>query len=80
VAYLMTMTGRQVHATMIFAGALVLSIVLNVLFIPRFGAAGAAVASSSATAAWNLVMLIYVRRTIGIDASALALASNPRAS
>jgi hypothetical protein len=34
---------------------------------------GAAIASSSATAAWNLAMLVYVRRTLGIDASALAL-------
>jgi O-antigen/teichoic acid export membrane protein len=52
---------------------LVLSIALNLLLIPRFGAEGAAVASSSATVAWNLLMLVYVRRTMGIDASALAL-------
>lgn len=77
VAYLMTMTGRHVPATMIFAGALFLSIFLNLLLIPRFGTVGAAVASSSATAAWNLAMLAYVRRTIGIDASALALQRRP---
>jgi O-antigen/teichoic acid export membrane protein len=50
------------------------SVVLNLLLIPRLGAVGAAIASSSATAAWNVAMLVYVRRTIGIDASALALA------
>ena len=74
VSYFATMTGRERQALAIFAGALVLSIVLNVLLIPRFGAVGAAVASSSATVAWNLALLLYVRRAIGIDASALALA------
>jgi O-antigen/teichoic acid export membrane protein len=73
VGYLMILTGRERQALTIFAGALVLSIALNLLLIPRFGAVGAAIASSSATAAWNLAMLVYVRRTIGIDASALAL-------
>jgi O-antigen/teichoic acid export membrane protein len=74
VAYFTVLTGRERQALVIFAGALVVSVCLNLLLIPRFGALGAAVASSSATAAWNLVMLVYVRRTIGIDASALALA------
>ena len=73
VAYLLTLTGRERHALAIFAGALALSVGLNLLLIPRFGAVGAAVASSSATAAWNLAMLVYVRRVIGIDASALGL-------
>lgn len=73
VGYLMILTGREKQSLAIFAGALVLSIVLNLLLIPRFGAVGAAVASSSATIAWNLAMLVYVRRTMGIDASALAL-------
>jgi O-antigen/teichoic acid export membrane protein len=73
VAYYATLTGRERQALGIFAGALLVSIALNLLLIPRFGAVGAAIASSSATAAWNFVMLVYVRRTIGIDASALAL-------
>jgi O-antigen/teichoic acid export membrane protein len=74
VAYYATLTGRERQALAIFAGALLLSIALNLLLIPRFGAAGAAAASSSATAAWNFALLVYVRRTLGIDASALALA------
>lgn len=73
VAYFTTLTGKERQGLAIFAGALVLSIVLNLVLIPRFGAVGAAVASSSATIAWNLAMLVYVRRTMGIDASALAL-------
>jgi O-antigen/teichoic acid export membrane protein len=74
VAYYATLTGRERPALAIFAGALLVSIGLNLLLIPRLGAVGAAIASSSATAAWNVAMLVYVRRTIGIDASALALA------
>lgn len=74
VAYFVTLTGRERQGLAIFAGALALSIGLNLLLIPRYGAVGAAIASSSATIAWNLVMLVYVRRTIGIDASALSLA------
>ena len=73
VSYFATMTGRERQALAIFAGALVLSVGLNIILIPRFGAEGAAIASSSATAAWNLALLVYVRRTIGIDASAVAL-------
>jgi O-antigen/teichoic acid export membrane protein len=80
VAYFATLTGRERPALGIFAGALVLSIALNLLLIPRFGAVGAAIASSSATAAWNLAMLFYVRRTTGIDASAVALPWRPKGS
>jgi O-antigen/teichoic acid export membrane protein len=74
VSYFATMTGRERQALAIFAAALALSVVLNLLLIPRFGVVGAALASSAATIAWNLALLIYVRHTIGIDASALALA------
>ena len=73
VAYYMTLTGHERQALVIFIAALVLSVGLNILLIPRFGAVGSAIASSSALAAWNLAMWAYVRRTVGIDASALAL-------
>ena len=73
VVYLMVLTGHERQALAIFVGALVLSIGLNVLLIPQYGALGAAIASSSALAAWNLAMWLYVRRTVGIDSSAIAL-------
>ena len=77
VAYLMTMTGRHSHALAIFAGALGGSAILNVLLIPPFSIVGAAIASTVGTLGWNLAMLIYVRRAMGIDASAMALAPRP---
>jgi len=73
VGQLMILTEHERQALVIFAGALLLSIVLNLTLIPSFGAVGAAIASASATTVWNLAMLIYVRRKVGIDASALAL-------
>ena len=79
VAYLLTLTGRQVPALVIFGGALVLSLVLNVTLIPRLGIVGAAIASASAVTAWNLIMWVYVRRTLGIDASVLGLSPRPEA-
>jgi O-antigen/teichoic acid export membrane protein len=72
VAYLLTLTGREVVALAIFAGALALSAGLNVLLIPHWGAVGAALASAAGTTFWNIAMLILVRRHLGIDASALA--------
>ena len=77
VAYLMTLTGRERPALAIFVAALAVSLSLNLVLIPRFGIIGAAVASTSALSFWNVAMLIYVRRTIGIDASAIGL--RPRA-
>lgn len=73
VAYLLTLTGRERPALLIFLGSLGVSLGLNVLLIPRMGIVGAAIASSSALGCWNIAMLIYVRRTLGIDASAIGL-------
>lgn len=73
VAYLMTLTGRERPALAIFVAALALSLALNLLLIPRLGVVGAAIASTSALSFWNVAMVFYVRRSIGIDASALGL-------
>ncbi len=73
VGYLLIMTGHQRGALVIMAFALGLSVVANILLIPRLGATGAAIASSLALATWNLVMAIYVRRRIGIDATAVGM-------
>jgi O-antigen/teichoic acid export membrane protein len=71
VGHLMTMTGYQRAALIIFTGAFAVSLLLNVALIPSLGAVGSAIASSVALVAWNLAMSIFVRRKIGIDATAL---------
>ena len=73
VGYLLTLTGRQTQALLIFAGGLIVSIALNLVLIPPFGIIGAAIASATALSCWNLAMLVYVRRAIGIDTSAIGL-------
>ena len=73
VVYLATLTDRERPALLIFILALSLSLALNLLLIPRLGVIGAAIASSTALSFWNLAMLYYVRRSIGIDASAIGL-------
>jgi O-antigen/teichoic acid export membrane protein len=77
VAYFLTLTGRERDALAIFLGSLVVSLGLNLVLIPQLGLVGAAVASSTGLCAWNLAMLVYVRRTFGIDASALGLRTIP---
>lgn len=69
VGYLMTMTGHQRKALYPMAGGAVASLVLNLVLIPCFGTIGAAVATSVATALWNIAMYFQVRRYLGIDAS-----------
>jgi O-antigen/teichoic acid export membrane protein len=52
--------------------ALTLTGLLNYLLIPRFGCNGAAVASALNMIGLNLVLVLVVRRSLGIDCSALA--------
>ena len=74
VGYYLLMTGRQKAALGIVCIALGVSFGANVWLIPRFGVLGAAMASTLCVATWNLLMLAYVRKTLGIDASAVGLA------
>lgn len=78
VGYYLILTGHQKGALAIILVALALSATLNILLIPRFGAVGSAIASASALSFWNLAMLIYARRAIGIDASAIGAPVRPR--
>jgi O-antigen/teichoic acid export membrane protein len=73
VGYLLVMTGRQKAALFILIGALAVSLSVNLLLIPRFGATGAAIASSLALASWNLAMAIHVRRRMGVDPTVLGM-------
>jgi O-antigen/teichoic acid export membrane protein len=80
VAYLLTLTGHEVQALVTFALALAANIILNLLLIPHWGPVGAAAASTSSTILWNVAMVVYVRRRLGIDASALGFEPRHRSS
>lgn len=70
VGYLMTMTGHQNQALVIQGLAAVINVVLNLLLIPSFGMAGAAIATATAIIFWNIAMFVYVKRQLGLRSMA----------
>lgn len=73
VGHLMTMTGGQNRALLSVGLALVFNVILNLNLIPRLGITGAAIAATSSILIYNILMWIHVRRTMGIDASVIAM-------
>ncbi|MEE9208399.1 MAG: flippase [Gemmatimonadota bacterium] len=71
VGYLMTMTRYERQAAAILAVAAVANIVLNALLIPIWGRNGAAVATTTSLIFWNVAMLIFVKRQMGIRVTLL---------
>ena len=67
VGFLLTMTGRQIYATYIVAGAASLNVLLNAFLIPSYGAAGAAVATVIVLFLMNLTKLMVAARALGIN-------------
>lgn len=63
---LLTMAGRQKLCASLYAGILAANIGLNIVCIPLFGLAGAALATALATGLEALLLHIAVRRTLGI--------------
>jgi O-antigen/teichoic acid export membrane protein len=78
VGLLMSMTGHQKEAAGIVAVAAVLNVVLNLALIPRFGMVGAAVATATTTALWNLAMLAYVWKNLGVNPTILPWGAKQR--
>jgi O-antigen/teichoic acid export membrane protein len=73
VGYFLIMTGSERSALHILTGGLIVSLVCNMILIPMLGALGAAIASTAALIGWNLGMAIYIRRKLGIDATAVGM-------
>ena len=69
VGYLLIMTGSEKAALRVMAAALFVSLLANLVLIPRLGAIGAAIASTLSLATWNFAMAAYLRRRLGIDAT-----------
>jgi len=70
---LLNMT-RHTRAVVVGSGAgLVANVLLNLAFIPEYGANGAAVAWLLSVIIWNGILEFQVRRTLGISATPLAL-------
>lgn len=69
---LLSMGGRERLCVLIYAAVLAAAILANVILIPRYGLAGAAIATASAMAMEALLLHIALRRTLGIVLFALA--------
>ena len=73
VGFVLTMTGNQRPASMILLVTIVIDIVLNAVLIPLYGIIGAAIATAAAFVLWNVVMLVFAFRRVGLDPSIMCL-------
>ncbi len=70
---LMYMTGNQKQAAYCVGIAAIVNICLNLVLIPKYGVLGACLATVSSTIIWNLLLVIYCRKALGIDTSVLGM-------
>ena len=70
---LLNMTGFERYAARIGWMTALLNIILNALFIPRWGVEGAALATSVSLVVRAFAKLIFVRRKLGIDVTLMGL-------
>lgn len=66
VGLLLNMTGHERYSLQALSIALGLNVLIGWLLIPVHGALGAAIAVSVATATWNVLLLIRIRKLLGI--------------
>jgi len=66
VGMLLAMTGHHALLMKILVSSMILDIVLNAVFIPQWGMAGAAMATAFAIMSWNLLALMMVRHHLRI--------------
>ena len=72
---LLSMAGRQKLCASLYAFILTVNLLLNMICIPLFGLAGAALATAAAAAIEAVLLHIAVRRTLGITLFAFAAPS-----
>ena len=65
VGLVLQMTGGERVVMWIMIGTALLNVMLNVVFIPKWGIEGAATASMLSVAIWNIAMLLAVRFRLG---------------
>jgi O-antigen/teichoic acid export membrane protein len=71
VAQLLNMTGYEKYTLRGVGVSTILNVVLNVILIPKYGIAGAAVASALTLVGWNLILVYFVARELGINSSVI---------
>lgn len=71
VGSILNMTGHEKKAAITVVICCAINVMLNMLLIPEFGIGGAAVATASTLALWNIALLVLVRKFTGLKATAL---------
>lgn len=71
VGVLLTMTGHEKRVAAAVGGSAVGNVILNLALIPRFGIEGAAIATAVSLILWNLVMVTWAVRHLGINPTLL---------
>jgi O-antigen/teichoic acid export membrane protein len=71
VALLLNMTGHERYTLRGVGVSTILNVVLCVILIPKYGIAGAAVASALTLVGWNLILVYFVARKLGINSSVI---------
>lgn len=73
VGLLMTMTRFERQAPQIIGGGAAANVLLSAVLVPQFGMLGAAVATATSTAAWNVGAFVFVWGRLGVNPTILPL-------
>lgn len=71
VGNILNMTGHEKEVLYGIVVSLVFNVVLNLIFVPLYGMLGAAAATGLSVIIWNILLWIFVKRKIGINASVI---------
>ncbi len=77
-SFLLNLTGHHNLTAKIMALAVSLSILLNFLFIPKWGIMGAAIASGIIMTVWNVALVILDRKVVHLDPSIFYFIKRPK--
>ncbi|WP_324705636.1 polysaccharide biosynthesis C-terminal domain-containing protein [Lyngbya sp. CCY1209] len=80
VGYLMVLTGHQDQSAFIFGCSALANLILNAIAIPFLGILGAAIATATCMAIWNVVLHILVVRYLDIYPSIIFAFWKPKSS
>ena len=69
---LLSMSRQERFVGIGMAVSLVCNILLNYLLIPRYGSSGAATATAVSVGIWNILMVVFAKRVLGINTNAIA--------
>jgi O-antigen/teichoic acid export membrane protein len=78
VGVLLVMTGHQRLVCVILTASVLLNVLLNAILIPAYGLSGAAAATGSTTVLWNVLLLVYVSKRMGLNPTVFASARGGR--